>query len=108
MSESIIANNPLAKVAAYRKPKTIPTTYSESDVIAILKAVKNNLRNQAIVYTFLDSGVRLKGGEAPVLEPLVTSPPSGGGSIEGCRSGRGAGVAVEGRSERGDEDLREG
>ena len=60
VSESIIANNPLAKVAAYRKPKTIPTTYSESDVIAILKAVKNNLRNQAIVYTFLDSGVRLK------------------------------------------------
>ena len=58
-SEGIIANNPLAEVPAYRKPKTLPKIYTEDELRAIFRVIENDLRNQAFIYTFLDSGIRL-------------------------------------------------
>ena len=58
-AEGIIANNPLAAVPAPRKPKTVPKVYSENELNAVFEAAKANIRDQAIFYLFLDSGVRL-------------------------------------------------
>jgi site-specific recombinase XerD len=58
-AEDIITNNPLAAVPAPRKPKTMPKIYSENELNAVFKAAATNIRDQAIFYLFLDSGVRL-------------------------------------------------
>lgn len=60
-SENIITVNPLATEPAPKKPKTIPKVYSESDLNTIIQTVAHDLRNTAIVFFFLDTGVRLAG-----------------------------------------------
>jgi len=57
--EGIIASNPLALVGAPRKPKMLPKIYTIDELRAIFMAVENNIRNKAILYLFLDSGIRL-------------------------------------------------
>jgi site-specific recombinase XerD len=39
-AEGIIANNPLAVVAAPRKPKTVPKVYSEKELYAVFEAAE--------------------------------------------------------------------
>jgi len=52
--ENIIADNPLLRVQVPPKPKMIPKTYTEKELIAIFTAVEGDLRNQAILYVFVD------------------------------------------------------
>lgn len=53
--------NPQATEPALKKPKTIPKVYSESDLNVIIQTVAHDLRNTAIVFFFLDTGMRLAG-----------------------------------------------
>lgn len=59
-AEDIIAKNLLLEVAPPRKPKMLPKVYSENELRAIFMAAEDSLRNQAILYVFLDTGIRLK------------------------------------------------
>jgi hypothetical protein len=59
--ENIIPMNPQATEPALKKPKTIPKVYSESDLNVIIQTVAHDLRNTAIVFFFLDTGMRLAG-----------------------------------------------
>ena len=58
-SEGIITNNPLANVKIPRVPKMLREVYSEKELIAVFHAAATNIRDQAIFYLFLDSGIRL-------------------------------------------------
>jgi integrase/recombinase XerD len=58
-NEGMVTANPLASETAPKKPRTLPKVYAESDIRAFLKAVMPNLRNRAIVFLFLDTGLRL-------------------------------------------------
>jgi site-specific recombinase XerD len=61
VEDKIITVNPLALEPAPKKPKTIPKVYSESELNAFLRKVVRDPRNKAIVFFFLDTGVRLTG-----------------------------------------------
>lgn len=58
-SDGVIIVNPLEKVRSPKKPKIIPKVYKESELYSIFEAVADNLRNKAILFLLLDSGIRL-------------------------------------------------
>jgi site-specific recombinase XerD len=58
--EKIIPADPLAAVRIPRKPKTLPKIYSEQDLVAVIRAAKTSLRDNAIFSLFIDSGIRLE------------------------------------------------
>ncbi len=57
--EGIIATNPLSSEPSPKKPKTIPKVYRDSEMKAVFQKVMPDLRNKAIVFLFLSSGLRL-------------------------------------------------
>ena len=58
--EKIIPADPIAAVRIPKKPKTLPKIYSELDLKAVIEAVEQNLRDNAIFSLFIDSGIRLE------------------------------------------------
>ena len=58
-AEGIIATNPLAGEPAPKKPRTLPKVYTEAELYAVFEAATANIRDEAVLYLFLDSGLRL-------------------------------------------------
>ena len=57
--ESIIPDNPLARVPVPKLPKKLPRVLTETEIQSIYKAIKGNGRDMAIIQLLLDSGMRL-------------------------------------------------
>jgi len=58
-AEGITTKNPLAAVPAPKLPKRLPKTYTEEEMSRVLRAAEGSDRDSAMVYLFLDSGMRL-------------------------------------------------
>jgi site-specific recombinase XerD len=58
-TEGIITVDPLSSEAAPKKPRTIPRVYSDSELRAFFEVAERDLRNKAVIFMFLDTGLRL-------------------------------------------------
>ena len=59
LSKKTITKNPMADVALPRIGKKLPRIFAEAEMKSIMAAATGSLRNQALIWLFLDSGARL-------------------------------------------------